>query len=129
LKGFFLGGWGWFLPPNFFSSYGCFAFIYGVFILSFPPLLVLGLAFVYFSPPFSNVVASTNYQDGLTSSLGSKNGAHHDVSGSECSAFFYGMACLVINDIVKLFTFFLLGVPLALLLPFLPFLPFLQLGR
>jgi len=24
-RGFFLGGWGWFLLPNFFFSYGCFA--------------------------------------------------------------------------------------------------------
>jgi hypothetical protein len=90
--------------------------------------LVLDLALVYLSPPFSNVVVSTDYQDGSTSSLGSKNGAHHDVLGFECGAFFNGMACLVINDIVKLFTIFLLGVPFALLLPFLPFLPFLQLG-
>jgi hypothetical protein len=78
----------------FFSIWVFCPFIYGVLVLSFPPLLVLGSTFVYFSPPFSNVVASTGCQDGLTSSLGSKNGAHCDVPSSECGAFFlwHGMS-------------------------------------
>jgi len=119
---------GGFCLLGFFFSSRCFAFIYGVLVPSFPLSSVLGLALVYLFAPFSNVIASTDCQDGPISSLSNKNGAHCDVPNIECGAFFFSMACLIINDIVKLFMIFLLGVPLGLLLPFLPFLPFLQLG-
>jgi hypothetical protein len=76
-------------------------------------------------PPLFSVVVSTNCQARPTFSLGNKSGADMMFLVLGVVPFFGGMACLIINIIVRFFRFFLLVVLFALQLPFLPLFPFL----
>jgi len=118
-----LGGWGWFLPPNFPMhlflgrqgwflppSFPMFFFhtsasppIFGVSVLSFPPPLVLALTFVSPFPPLFATIALINCQVGPISYLGSKNGVQCDVPYPRCGALSCDVACFIINNIVRLF--------------------------